>query len=401
MSDGDIQKTSVPNSDPENSDSFTEVTTESWFSRFGNALLGVVVGIIIFFIGFPVLFWNEGRAVETYKSLQEGAGIVISVPADKIDSEYEGKLIHLTGLAATDETLTDQDFGVSAKAIKLYRQTLMYQWKENIKSESEKNLGGSSTTQTTYSYAKVWSNNLIDSDVFKNKSGHSNPTKMAYRSDQLTASKVMLGAFKLSESLIGLIDDKEALSVDTTQSLPEHLQGKARWDGGILYIGNNPQSAEIGDIQVEFKVVKPQAVSIIAKQYLNDLAPYETSVGKDIEMLQMGTESPEQMFKQARLENKLLTWGLRFLGALAFFFGIFLILRPLSVLTDALPLLGDVMEAGIGLVAFVLAIALTLITVAIAWFYYRPLLSVALIVAALGIFMVFKKLRKPPAPQSA
>jgi hypothetical protein len=392
MEEDSSQESSSSESASGSGDSFTEVTSESWFSRLGNAIKGILVGAIILAIGFPLLFWNEGRAVATYKALKEGAGIVVSVPADKVDPKNEGKLVHLTGMATTEETLADQDFGISAKAIKLKRLAKMYQWREEKKSETVKHAGGSATTKTTYSYEKTWSESHIKSGEFK-KPAHSNPAQMPYPPKQFAAAKVTLGALQLSGGLINQISGLENLSVDASQPLPEKLRGQARWEGNTLYIGRNPQAPEIGDTRVEFQVVKPQTVSVIAKQYQNHLEPYQTSGGKSLEMLQAGTKSPEVMFQQARSENKTLTWILRFLGALAIFIGLTLILTPLSVALDVLPFLGNVAEAGIGLVAFVLALALTLITVAIAWFYYQPLLAVVLILAAAGLCLGYKKLR--------
>ena len=46
----------------------TEVTSQSWFQRIGSALMGVLLGIVLFLVSFPVLFINEGRAVKTAKS---------------------------------------------------------------------------------------------------------------------------------------------------------------------------------------------------------------------------------------------------------------------------------------------------------------------------------------------
>ncbi|MCI5157840.1 MAG: hypothetical protein D3906_05255, partial [Candidatus Electrothrix sp. AUS1_2] len=81
-------------------DSYTEVTSESWFGRIGGAIKGIIFGFILFLIAFPLLFWNEGRAVKTYKSLKEVSGAVISVLADQVDPNNEGKLVHLSGRAS-------------------------------------------------------------------------------------------------------------------------------------------------------------------------------------------------------------------------------------------------------------------------------------------------------------
>jgi len=75
-----------------------------------NSIVGALIGIALFLVSFPLLFWNEGRAVQTYNSLVEGAAAVISVNADVVDPVNEGKLVHITGPADIDETLTDPEF---------------------------------------------------------------------------------------------------------------------------------------------------------------------------------------------------------------------------------------------------------------------------------------------------
>ena len=118
-------------------DSFTETTTQGWFSRIGGSIKGVLFGILLCIIGIPLLFWNEGRAVKRYKTLKEGAGAVVAVSADKVDSANEGKLVHLSGEATTSETLQDEKYGISANALRLRRSVEMYQWKESTSTEKK------------------------------------------------------------------------------------------------------------------------------------------------------------------------------------------------------------------------------------------------------------------------
>ena len=75
-------------------DTFTEVTNASWLSRIGSAIKGIVIGLALFIVAFPILFWNEGRAVRRYKTLNEGAGSVISLPEARVLPENDGKLVH-------------------------------------------------------------------------------------------------------------------------------------------------------------------------------------------------------------------------------------------------------------------------------------------------------------------
>ena len=96
-----------------------EVSYESWGSRLGKAVGGVIVGIILFLASFGLLFWNEGNYLHTAQALQAGQESCLSVSADKVDEANEGKLVCVSGKASTSETLKDPDLGVSLQALKL------------------------------------------------------------------------------------------------------------------------------------------------------------------------------------------------------------------------------------------------------------------------------------------
>ena len=119
----------------ENGDSYTETSSQSWGSRLMESIKGVLVGLILFIAAFPVLWMNEGCAIKTAKGLDEGVKVVTSVKADAVDPANNGKEVHMTGSAVTDEVLADKNFGISQKCIKLIRNVEMFQWKEESHSE--------------------------------------------------------------------------------------------------------------------------------------------------------------------------------------------------------------------------------------------------------------------------
>ena len=371
-------------------DSYTEVTNESWFSRIGNSIKGILVGIVLFLVAFPLLFWNEGRAVKTYKTLKEGAGKVVTIDSQTVDPANNGKLVHLTGKATTDERLTDDLFDVSANAIKLKRQVQMYQWKEQKKSKKRKKVGGSTETVTTYNYTKAWSSGPINSDSFKKISGHENPKQMAVSNERITANDVTLGAFDLSNSLVQKIDAYEKLGVDDTAKIPESLSDEVKNYNGGFYYGANPASPAIGDLKVTFQAVKPQEVSVISQQIGNTFEPFLSKTGKKLEMIEAGVFSAEAMFEQAKKENVMMTWILRGVGFLLMFIGLNFVLKPLSVVADVLPFLGNLVGTATGFVAFLLAAFCAIVVIAIAWIVYRPLLGIALLIVAGAIAYYIK-----------
>jgi hypothetical protein len=383
-------------------DSHTVVTNESWGSRLGNAIKGVVVGLVLFVAAFPLLFWNEGRAVKRYKTLKEGGGSVVTISVDKIDTMQDGKLVHVTGKATTEETLSDAAFGVSTNALKLRRTVEMYQWEESVSRRTKKKVGGGSRTEKTYSYSKRWSERAIDSSRFDDPAGHENPGTMPQTSTTLTAKLVRLGAFKLSPSLVAKIGGFSSLAVSDDAALPAALAEKARLHDNGFYIGPDPASPTIGDLRIRFEVAMPSEVSVVASQAGDTFEPYVAQAGGTIELLQMGTHSSETMFAEAQASNRMLTWILRLVGFVLMLIGLNMFFRPLSVLGDVLPILGTLLGAGIGIVCFLVTAALSTVTVAIAWVVYRPLLGIALIAVAVVLaLLVGGKLRKGRKRQQA
>jgi hypothetical protein len=66
------------------------------------------------------------------------------------------------------------------------------------------------------------------------------------------------------------------------------------------------------------------------------------------------------------------------------------------VLADIIPLLGNLMRMGTTLVAGLIASVLSLVTISIAWIVYRPLLGIVLLVLAVGVVILLKKLAAKP-----
>src|SRR6218665_3340337 len=176
--------------------SFTETTTTSWFSRLKGALIKIVVGFILLIACIWLLFWNEGRSVKTYRSLVEGAGLVVSVDNGNVDPANEGKLVHISGPVKPVGVPEDDVLGISAEgAVGLDRVVEMYQWVEESKSETRKQLGGSEETVTTYSYRKEWNHREISSGSFR-QSGHDNPQK-PIDDASFPVDSVNIGAFSV------------------------------------------------------------------------------------------------------------------------------------------------------------------------------------------------------------
>lgn len=368
---------------------YTEVTNQGWFSRLADSIKGILFGIVLFLIAFPLLFWNEGRAVKQAQAITEGKGSVVSVAPDKVDPANQGKLVHMSGQATADGSLEDAEFGVASEgAIRLRRQVEMYQWKQDSKSEKRKKLGGGEETVTTYTYEKVWSDDPIDSSKFK-ESGHTNPGKFPVEALTEDAGTVHVGAFTLGDALTSQIDAWKTLPVDGKAPA-----GMTTANGGF-YKGKDPNNAQIGDLKITYQVVEPTQVSLVAVQSGNTFEPFVATSGNQIMDLVVGQKSAAEMFQQMEDTNNLMTWGIRALGCFLMFLGLTLMMHPLSVLADVVPMFGNLVGFGTGLIAFMAAASLSLLTIAVGWIAYRPLLGITLLVlAGLALVAVISLLRR-------
>jgi hypothetical protein len=368
-------------------DTFTEVTHTSWFSRIGASIKGLLFGILFIVVGVCLLFWNEGRAVKTHKALVESQGLVVSINAQEAAPQMDGKLVHLTGEATTAQTLSDNLLPVSVHALKLQRQVETYQWEETSHSEEKKNMGGDTETVTTYSYEKVWSRQHISSSDFKQPRGHENPEKWRYKSEIWTADTINIGQYQLSETHKNDIDNFQALTLQNNIVLPK---GVVRNSDGFYY-GKDEKNPKIGDQQISFSYIPIQIYSVIGDLAGTILTEHITSNGRSVALLQAGTHTADAMFEKAKNDNATLTWVIRLVGCILLISAFGMILKPLSVLADIAPIFGNIVEIGTGIVSFLLGTILALLTISIAWIFYRPLVGLALLVCAGGLVYLLKQ----------
>lgn len=345
----------------------------------GKVIQGVLFGGLLFLASFPILWWNEGRAVRTERALEEGQASVVSVPSGEVEPANDGKLVHLNGPARTDEKLRDPEFGIVVNALKLRRNVEMYQWDEERKDNK-------------YSYRMRWSSRPINSDQFEDKT-HRNPKQFLFKSADAAASKVTIGAFTLSAGMIDKMSGFEKLPPEGAT-----LPANAKEVDGVIFIGANPASPQIGDHQIWFEIVRAGDYSVAGKQNGSALEPYPTKSGETVELCYAGLKSAKEIFQQAIAENTLLTWILRFAGLLVMTFGLLMILSPIQKVANVVPFLGDVVGFVLFLACGLISLALSLVTIGVAWLAYRPLLGGGLLAGALVALILVFMLRRKKGP---
>ena len=397
---------------------YQKVTTTSYGGRLKNALSGVGMGFLMLIAGTVLLFWNEGRTVKTTKMLKEAQGVCVELPSiDAVDADFHGKMIHASGMTATEDILTDGQFELSVNAVKLIRSTEYYQWVEHEKSETRDKVGGGQETITTYTYSKEWVSSPVNSSSFEDPDyrGISNDVLLNVESKTWQAENVSFGAYTFPESLISQMNDSKPFNVELKPEVKEYYETEfhrvynvsatqefVHPSGNILYIGVNPNSPTVGDVRVTYKEVLPGEVSILAKVNGNTFEKYTAKNGYSLITLEDGAVSMDEMFANEHSANKTLAWVLRLVGILLIVGGFKNIFNIITAILKVLPFLGNIANLGVGLVSWVLGIAWSLIVIAIAWLFYRPVLGILLLAVAGGlIWFLGKKSKEKKAAAAA
>lgn len=373
-----------------------EVTTQSWGTRLKNAVFGVLFGTILIIGAIYFIFVNEKTGLHTSQSLKQTAQEVRSIANAPIDPQNDLHVVHFSGEATTKDILKDPFLNISENAIRLLRKVEMFQWKEESETKSEDNLGGSQTKTTTYNYHQDWFSDVINSSRFHEPAGHQNPNSIPITSATWQAQQVMVGDFKLPKQLIGQIEGLTNVNLDKVDktNLQTVLHGTVSQYGDYIYVGENPRQPAVGDLRISETMALPQMVSIIAQQRGKTLQAYVPPAGKPVALLVSGEQSPQDMIQNALRENNIRTWLIRAATLLALFIGFALILQPIVVLSDVVPLFGRIVGIGTGIIAFICGVTLWAAATAIAWFTFRPIIAIVAIIAIILIFVLLSWYRK-------
>ena len=394
---------------------FTETRTTGYGSRLGNSCMGIPMGIILFVVATILLWWNEGRAVRRAQDIKLVAKTAQSIgDISNANASLDGQLIHTTGTAATEDILSDDLFGIKTNALAIVRSAEYYQWMQHEKHETKNKMGGKKEETIIYTYERGWSPDPINSSQFKDPDYQGvNNVIWEIEDMRVIASNVSFGAYTLPEMFVSDIVSKQSGNVtplmisadnpalkqineNVMKALGENVRPEAAQVkdslayvhvfGNQVYIGFNPSKPSIGDIRLTFEQLAPSCnISLIAVPSNGTFTTFKAKHDDSEYELRTGTWTLEQMIKQANDDNSTMTWILRIIGVILVIAALKMIFSILVTLLQLVPFLASIMNLGVGLVCAVLGFVWSLIIIAIAWIFYRPILGISLLVIAAGL----------------
>ncbi len=382
--------------------------------KAGKGCLGFFLGPAMLVMAVYLLFNNEGDYLNTAQALDELQPLVQHVENTATpDAALEGKPVHLSGTATTEDVLTDDTYGVQAQGIMLRRNVQYVQWVEKKTKRTgsdtkptfmtEAEYKRSRDDEWIYSYNLTWVNNPINSATFHNER-YRNANYTHYKADtiELWAKNVQLGNYKLTDNQIRRIaaDGKRV----PPQQVPEALHKHAMLHGEYLFIGHapegssyyplDPQAPSVGDVRISWRQTSPQRpVSLVAIQKGNRFEPYTATNGAVIDLFYTDTLGITQCFDKARSTNTVNLWMVRMGGWLMFWGAFACMLRPLA---GMVPVCRKLAEAGAEVISLLLGTICSLLTISVSWLFCRPVFAVLMLLAIIAlIWLLMKKQRKP------
>ncbi len=378
----------------------TEVTTKSWGSKITESIKGVVFGIILFLASFVVLWVNEGRTDMSRVAMKE----TVPVNAAALDVANEGKPVSVTGMLSSYETIGDPEFLNPGKYLSLTRNVEMYAWVEKSESTTEKNVGGSETTTTTYSYVQEWTSSPADSSTFKDPAGHANPP-MPYQDQTFYVNTAFVGVYPVDVKSLSLPGQSEVV-LNASMVNPRYtgmISGNYIFvkPGGYGYYGGT-SAPTVGDVRIHYTGLASDInMTVFGQLTGGQIVPFIYKGEDRLYHARFGTR--EEAIATLSQEHKTVGWILRLVGFLMMWIGLTMFFGPINAVLDVLPFLGNVGRGLVSIVMFFVALGLSIATIIVSMIAHNPIALIITIAILVGVVFLIGRLikKKKAAPKPA
>ena len=159
---------------------------------------------------------------------------------------------------------------------------------------------------------------------------------------------------------------------------------------GYITNSENPESPAVGDIRIYYEYNNYKEATVLAVQQGNSFTDFNSENGKTINRVYEGKLNSEEVVKKMTDENNGLKWALRLIGTICIILGYVSLLSPISKLASFVPILGGIVSSALAIIAALVGLIHSLIVIAIAWLFYRPIMSIILIAIVVALLIVLK-----------
>ncbi len=227
-----------------------------WYNWCMKKIIKYVVLVIVLISGVVLSSYGIIKIVGVINKRNKLDSSLYEVKSTNLNSEYDDKMIFISGSLILKNTLKDDMFDVSVTDSKLERVVEMYQYSERVDDENAE----------SYIYETDWYPYLIDSSKFASD-GFDNPKSMKFDGMKYY-NDTYLGVYKLSNGDIDSLDTKSRYL-----DLDEKIASKygLKIDGEYYTSSDDVDTPKVGDIRISFRYNSGSFVSIIGSKKGNTL----------------------------------------------------------------------------------------------------------------------------------
>ena len=360
-----------------------KTTRQGYGSKILSSIIGAIIGVVLFLGSFVVLYLNEGR-----ENIGAIANDAVSITQEEHNLEA-GTLISLQGNLEA-ETYAADEFLQDGNYIILYRTVEMYAYVESEHSQTEDNLGGSSTTITTYSYSQKWTTSPKLASNFEGDSTEL-PQNIPAEYDQWIsgmpnaatskAQTLSMGRYSIGSGLNFSGEKRLALTTDIadTSSLDNSLISS-----NYIYKGNAGEistTPKLGDIRISYNYIDASDSGVILGAIENDsITSFITPKNNKLLRFFAEASSREEAISILEREHNTMTWILRLVGWLLMFVGLIAMTGPVTKFLSVVPFFSRISGFIFGVAAFFISLILTGITIGLSMILHNFWLAMAFVI---------------------
>ena len=333
-------------------------------NRLVNSIGSLLLGVLVFIGSFVLLYMGEMRT--DYSPVAKNA-------VEITEAKQDGDFVYLTGDLKAQQMLSDGLYLKQGDYIAVERIVEMYAWSEDSDTTSN--------DMTIYSYTPEWTESPQDSSSFDSEFGHENP-EMKIRSERFQAKNVSVGDYLVDMGKVRL-PAYEELKIDETKVALGNYETLDSLDGKTyIYDGYaTVAEPEIGSIKISYNVIPVgKEVTVFGKADGKEFSYHTGENEKELYRMFYGTQ--DEALESLKGEYNMWGWIYKIIGFLVMWLGLAMILKPI-----------------IGVITFVAALLLTLLTSFILGVLHSWVGIIILIIVVIGVGVFVNSMRSAK-PQS-
>jgi hypothetical protein len=170
-------------------------------------------------------------------------------------------------------------------------------------------------------------------------------------------------------------------------------------DSGLIFRKNSTTGSSgapgVGDIRITFRGIMASDRGILLGRVENGtFVTFLTKKGNPIFRFFVGAETPLEAAGILTAEYRMMLWIMRLVGFLMMFFGLLLFANPIMTLISVVPLFAKIGRFVYGIVAFIISLVLTGLTILISMIFHNVYLAIGAVLLLVILVVVILSAKK-------